>query len=71
MLILCPSTGNYIGGLKFQCVVLIKVRREEGGFVGQGGRVFNEDSGIKFYNLQIISSNNCLACYEDHNSTLK
>ena len=41
-------TENYNGVLNFQGVVLIRVRREEGGFVGQGGRGLSEDSGIKF-----------------------
>ena len=34
---------------------------EELGFVGQEGRGLREDSGIKFYNLQIKFMNNWLA----------
>ena len=48
------GSGNYTGELNFRGVVLIRMRREEGGFVGQGeGRELCEDSGIKFNNLQI------------------
>jgi hypothetical protein len=60
-------TGSYIGVLNFQGVgvgvgvVLIRLRREEIGFVGQEGRGLSADSGINFNNLQIKFINNCLA----------
>jgi hypothetical protein len=41
---------NSSGVLNFQGVVLMRVKSEELGFVGQEG--LGVDSGIKFYNLQ-------------------
>ena len=49
---------NSSGVLNFQGVVLIGVRREELGFVGQEG--LGVDFGFKFYNLQLEYVNNCM-----------
>ena len=55
-------SGNYNGVFHFQGVVLISVSSQVSWV--RRGRGLNDNFGIKFYKLQIKSSNNWLAtCY--------